>query len=130
MAKSVVCCVFLVTLVAAAVPVRPLAQSAPDKPGSRSPSGQPNSAADDCEARIDRLDASDAEGEQRLFEKRKVINACFDQFKRDKTIISLVDECEKYEGQPVVKRQFAADCQLAAFRYGNALRALKAEYRK
>jgi hypothetical protein len=36
----------------------------------------------------------------------------------------------KDEEQPVVKQQFVAECQLAAFGYANALRTLKAEYRK
>ena len=37
--------------------------------------------------------------------------------------------CE-YEEQPVVKQQFVAECQLAAFNYANALYSLKAEYAK
>ena len=42
----------------------------------------------------------------------------------------LVTECAKYVEQPVVKQQFVADCQLAAFGYANALRALKLEFGK
>lgn len=84
----------------------------------------------DCEARIQKLDASDAEGEERLFEKRRVIDACFEQYRSDKMITMLLQQCAKYEEQPVVKRQFAADCQLAAFGYANALQALRAEFRK
>jgi len=30
----------------------------------------------------------------------------------------------------VVKQQFVAECQLAAFKYANALRTLKMEYKK
>jgi len=41
-----------------------------------------------------------------------------------------VKECAKFEEQPVVKQQFVAECQLAAFKYANALRALKMEYKK
>jgi hypothetical protein len=32
--------------------------------------------------------------------------------------------------RPVIKQQFVAECQLAAFKYANALRWLKAEYGK
>jgi hypothetical protein len=127
MAKTVVCCVSAAALVAAAAPVWAVERTKPDKTVLQSGG---NSAGDDCAARIEKLDASDAEGEERLFEKRSVIDACFNQYKRDKTIVSLVGECAKYEEQPVVKRQVAADCQLAAFRYGNELRTLKAQYRK
>ncbi len=127
MAKTVVCCASVIALVAAAAPVWAVEQTKPDKPVLQSSA---NSASDDCAARIEKLDASDAEGEERLFEKRSVIDACFNQYKRDKAIVGVVRECAKYEEQPVVKRQFAADCQLAAFRYGNELRALKAQYRK
>ena len=46
------------------------------------------------------------------------------------TIERLVEQCAKYEEQPVVKQQFVAECQLAAFGYANALRTLKAEHGK
>jgi hypothetical protein len=87
-------------------------------------------ANDDCEARMQKLDASNAEGQERLDEKNEVIAVCARQYKRDKTIERLVQECAKYEEQPVVKQQSVAECQLAAFNYANALRALKAEYGK
>jgi hypothetical protein len=32
--------------------------------------------------------------------------------------------------QPVVKQQFVAECQLAAFKYGSELRAPEAKFRK
>jgi hypothetical protein len=32
--------------------------------------------------------------------------------------------------QPVVKQQFVAECQLAAFKYRSELRALEAQFRK
>lgn len=76
------------------------------------------------------LDASQAEGEERLAEKREVIDYCYSQYKRDKTIERLVNDCAKYEEQPVVKQQSVAECQLAAFNYANALRTLKSDYRK
>jgi hypothetical protein len=104
---SVVCCVSLLVLVAA-----------------------PARAADDCEARIGKLEASQAEGAERLAEKNAVIGSCASQYKRDKTIEQLVKECRKYEAQPVLQQQFVAECQLAAFNYANALRTLKAESRK
>jgi hypothetical protein len=88
----------------------------------------PKSVKQDCETRMQKLDASTAEGEERLAEKDEVIGVCASQYRRDKTIGNLVNACRKYEEQPVVKQQFLAECQLAAFGYANALRALKAEY--
>ena len=89
-----------------------------------------SSTEDDCEARIDKLDDSQAEGEDRLREKYAVIDYCGRQYKNDKTIGRLVKECAKYEEQPVVKQQFLAECILAAYKYANALGELKAEHRK
>ena len=79
---------------------------------------------------MQKLDASNAEGQQRLDEKNQVIDFCARQYKSDKTIERLVQECAKYEEQPVVKQQFVAECQLAAFNYANALHTLKAEFGK
>ena len=110
MTKYILCCASILALVTAAAP--------------------PAHAADDCEARIQKLDASDAEGEERLAVKGEVIEYCLSQYKNDKTIQGLVKECAKYEEQPVIKQQFVAECQLAAFNYANALRSLKAQYRK
>jgi hypothetical protein len=59
-----------------------------------------------------------------------LIDFCANQYKHDETIQKLVDECAKYEQQPVVMQQFVADCQIAAFGYANALRTLKLEYGK
>jgi hypothetical protein len=87
-------------------------------------------ANDDCEARMQKLDASSAEGQERLDEKNQVIAFCASQYKHDDTIERLVKECAKYEEQPVVKQQLVAECQLAAFNYANALRTLKAEFGK
>jgi hypothetical protein len=113
-AKTLACCVSLIALLTVAAPARAVAQT----------------TRDDCEARIAKLDASQAEGGERLFEKRAVLDACFNQYKRDKTIAGLVLECAKYEEQPVVKQQAVAECQLAAFKYANQLRELKARFRK
>ena len=87
-------------------------------------------AKDDCAAKIQKLDASNAEGQERLDEKDAVIAFCAKQYGRDKTIAALVQACAKYEEQPVVKQQAVAECQLAAFGYANALRELKADYGK
>jgi hypothetical protein len=106
MTKFILCCVSILALVTAAA------------------------AEDDCETRIRKLDASAAEGAERLAEKDGVIGHCARQYKRNKTIERLVKECARYAEQPVVKRQFVAECQLAAFNYANALHTLKAEYRK
>ncbi len=85
---------------------------------------------EDCEIRMQKLEKSDAEGQARLDEKNAVIGFCANQYKRDKTIRTLVDTCAKFEEQPVVKQQFVAECQLAAFNYANALHTLKAEFGK
>jgi hypothetical protein len=127
MARTVLCLISGAALIVAA-PVRAVEQTPSGKPVLQSASGQPSAAGDDCEASIEKLDRSKAEGEERLFEKRAVIDTCFKQYERDKTIVRLVRECAKYEEQPVVKQQFAAECELSAFKYGNALRALKSEY--
>jgi len=95
-----------------------------------SAASQAKSAEDDCEARMRKLDASPAEGEERLREKNEVIDYCASQYKTDKTIARLVKECAKYVEQPAVKRQFVAECQLAAFNYANALYTLRAAYRQ
>jgi hypothetical protein len=126
MTKSVLC-VSILALVVAAAPVRAGAQTAKGKQVSYSAS---TSSTNDCETRIQKLEASQAEGAERLAEKEAVIDRCAGQYKRDKTIARLVNECEKYQEQPVVKRQSVAECQLAAFNYANALRTLKAWYRK
>jgi hypothetical protein len=85
---------------------------------------------DDCEARMRKLDASQAEGEDRLAEKNEVIEYCSGQYKRDKTIDRLVRQCAKYEEQPVTKQQLVAECMLAAYGYANALYTPRAEYGK
>jgi hypothetical protein len=85
---------------------------------------------DDCDARISKLDKSLAEGAERLAEKNLAIDCCARQYKNDKTIDRLVKECAKYEEQPVIKQQFAAECMLAAYKYANALYTLRAEYGK
>ena len=89
-----------------------------------------NSSEGDCETRMRKLDASQAEGEERLAEKNSVIDYCASQYKNNKPIARLVKECAKYEEQPVVKQQLVAECQLAAFNYANAWYTLRAEYRK
>jgi hypothetical protein len=111
MTRSVLVCASLLAFVAAAAP-----GFAGDK--------------DDCETSIQKLDASSAEGQERLDEKNALIDLCANQYKHDKTIEGLVEACAKYEEQPVVKQQLVAECQLAAFGYANALRTLKAEYGK
>jgi hypothetical protein len=85
---------------------------------------------DDCEARMGKLDSSQAEGADRLAEKNSVIDYCGSQYKHDKTIQRLVKECAKYEEQPIIKQQFVAECMLAAYSYANALYAVKEEYGK
>lgn len=85
---------------------------------------------DDCEARMRKLDASNAEGQQRLDEKNEVIGFCAGQYRRDRTVDALVKECAKYEEQPVIKQQLVAECRLAAYNYANTLRTLKSEYGK
>jgi hypothetical protein len=84
----------------------------------------------DCETSMQKLDASNAEGEDRLREKNQVIDLCSRQYRRDTTIMRLVKECTKFEEQPVLKQQLVAECQLAAFAYANALHTLKVDDKK
>jgi hypothetical protein len=125
-----VCCVSILALGTAAVPARSAEQAAHGKQVLPSASSRAKSGEGDCEARMRKLDASPAEGEERLREKNEVIDYCARQYKTDKTIARLVKECAKYVEQPVVKQQFVAECQLAGFNYANALYTLRAEYRQ
>jgi hypothetical protein len=111
MTRTVFACASILTLIVAAGPA-----FAGDK--------------DDCATRIRNLEASNAEGQERLDEKNASIDFCANQYKHDKTIGHLVEACAKYVEQPVVKQQLVAECQLAAFGYANALHGLKAEYGK
>src|SRR5262245_57386520 len=131
MTRSILCCVSILALATAAAPACAGEQAAKDTRAVRSSAASPpNSTVDDCEARMRKLEAWGAEGEERRAEKNAVSGHCARQYRRDKTIERPVKECAKYEEQPVVKRQLPAECQLAAFNYANALHALKAEYRK
>ena len=130
MTRSILCWVSVLALVIAAAPPGHGEERAGNKRVSPSAASLQNAAGDDCESRIQKLDASDAEGEERLAEKNDVIGRCAAQYKHDKAIERLVSECAKYAEQAVVKQQFVAECQLAAFTYANALHTLKAEYRK
>ena len=130
MTKCIPYCASILVLVIAGAATCAAEQAAKDAPVLRAASSLPSLAKDDCEPRIRGLDASEAEGEERLTEKREAIDHCVSQYKHDKTIERLVKDCAKYEEQPVVKQQLVAECQLAAFNYANALRTLKAEYRK
>jgi hypothetical protein len=130
MTNPILCGVSLLALVVAAPPARSAEPAANSRHVLPVAASRVNPTAGDCEARIRKLDESQAEGNERLAEKEAVIDSCASQYKSDKTIGRLVKECAKYEEQPIVKQQFVADCQLAAFSYANVLRALKAEYRK
>ena len=87
-------------------------------------------AKDDCATRIRKLEASNAEGQERLDEKNAVIGFCANLYTHETTIDRLVQACATYEEQPVVKQQMVAECQLAAYGYANALHMLKAEHGK
>jgi hypothetical protein len=130
MTKSVFVYASIIALVAAVAPGLAGDRIARDTRVPRSAASPPAPIEDDCETRIQKLDASNAEGQERLDEKNALIGFCANQYKHDKTIQRLVAECAKYEEQPVVNQQFVAECQLAAFGYANALRALKAEHGK
>jgi hypothetical protein len=123
-------CASIIALLAATASGSAGERIAGDTHVPRGAASQPAPVADDCEARIQQLDASNAEGQERLDEKNALIDYCANQYKHDKTIQRLVAECAKYEEQPVVKQQLVAECQLAAFGYGNAIRTLKAEHGK
>ena len=130
MTKSVFVCASIIALVTGTAPGLAGDRIDRDAHVPRNAAPQPAPIEDHCETRIQRLDASNAEGQERLDEKHVVIDFCANQYKRDKTIQRLVAECAKYEEQPVVKQQFVAECQLAAFGYANALRTLKTEHGK
>ena len=130
MTNFIVCCISILALVTAAFPAQSAEQAAHGKHVSPSAASPAKSTENDCEARMRKLDASPAEGEERLREKNEVIDYCASQYKNDKTITRLVKECAKYIEQPVVKQQSVAECQLAAFNYANALYTLRAEYRR
>ena len=127
MSKAILVCGTIFVLIGLAFAEE---QTAKETRVLRDTSSLTNSVEGDCETRIQKLDASNAEGEERLAEKNEVIEFCVSQYEHDNTIKGLVKECAKFEEQPVVKQQFVAECQLAAFKYANALRALKAEYKK
>jgi hypothetical protein len=129
MTNSILCCVSILALVTAAAPAWSAEQAAHGKHVLPNASSPAKSTEDDCDTRMRKLDASQAEGEERLREKNEVIDYCASQYKNDKTIVRLVKECAKYVEQPVVKQQFVAECQLAAFNFANALHTLIAEYR-
>ena len=128
MTKSVLCYISVLAFAIAVVPAGHGEPRANRNRVSPSAASLPNSNGGDCETRIRKLEASQAEGEERLAEKNEVINQCAAQYKHEKMIERLVSECAKYEEQAVVKQQFVAECQLAAFTYANALHALKTEY--
>jgi hypothetical protein len=130
MTKSVFVCASMIALVTGIAPGFAGERIAGDTHVRRSAASQATSIEDDCETRIRKLDASNAEGQERLDEKTALIDFCANQYKHDKAIVRLVEECAKYEEQQVVKQQFVAECQLAAFGYANALHTLKAEYGK
>jgi hypothetical protein len=130
MTKSFLCCVSVLALVIAVASDGHGEQRAGTKGASPSAASLPNSAGENCETRMRKLDASQAEGDERLREKNEVIDHCNAQYKRDKMIERLVDECARYEEQPIVKQQSVAECELAAFNYANTLYALRADYRK
>ena len=130
MTKSVLCGVSVLALVIAAAPAGHGEQRTNSNRVSPDAASRADTGSDDCETRMQKLDASGAEGEERLAEKNDVIGLCATQYRRDKTIEKLVNECAKYEEQAVVKLQSVAECQLAAYNYANALHTLKSEYRK
>jgi hypothetical protein len=129
MTNSILCCVSILALVTAAAPAWSTERAAHEKHVLPNASSPAKSTEDDCETRMRKLETSQAEGEERLREKNEVIDYCASQYKNDKTIVRLVKECAKYVEQPVVKQQFVAECQLAAFNFANALHTLIAEYR-
>ena len=130
MTNAVVVFAWIFTAVTAAAPALAGEQTTPERHVLRNAFSLPNSGEGDCETRMQKLDASNAEGEERLAKKYAVIDFCARQYALDKTIKTLMSECAKFVEQPVVKQQFMAECQLAAFNYANALRTLKGEYKK
>lgn len=130
MTNPFLCCISMLALAMAATPAWSGEHAADNKPVLPGAVSATNPGEDDCQSRMRKLDDSPAEGAERLAEENLVIDYCASQYKNDKTIARLVKECAKYVEQPVLKQQFVAECQLAAFNYANALYTLKAEYRK
>ena len=130
MTKSILSCISVLAFAIAAAAAGHGEQRAKGNRVSLSAASPANSNGGDCETAFRKLEASQAEGEERFAEKNQVIDHCAAQYKHDKMIGRLVNECAKYEEQAVVKQQFVAECQLAAFSYAIALHSLKTEYRK
>src|SRR5262249_27024078 len=86
MTKGVLCCVSILALMAASPPVRAAEPGARDGPMVRGAASKSSRTGGDCEARMRKLEASDAEGEERLNEKHAVIDICDRQYRSDKTI--------------------------------------------
>jgi hypothetical protein len=128
--KSILCGISILAFAVAATSAGHGEQRANSNRLSPSAASPVHSNGDDCETSIQKLDASQAEGEERLAEKNEVIDRCATQYKNDKMIGRLVSECATFEEQAVVKQQSVAECQLAAFSYANALHSLKTEYGK
>ena len=90
MTNFILCCVSILVLVTAAAPALSGEQAAYGKHVLPNASSPAKSTEDDCETRMRKLDASPAEGEERLREKNEVIDYCANQYKNDKTIARLV----------------------------------------
>ena len=130
MTKAIFVCASILALVTAIAPMMGAAQTSSRTRNPPTLALGSGDSGDDCEARMQKLEDSNAEGEERLAVKNEVIDFCARQYDRDITIKNLVKACAKFEEQPVIKQQFVAECQLAAFTYANALRTLKMEYGK
>jgi hypothetical protein len=111
----------VLVLLAAFAPALAVAQP------TAAPAGSAN--GETCEAKMQALEQSPAEGEERLAEKNEIIAVCAREYRRDAAIARLVKDCAKYEKQAVAQQQFVAECQLAAYNYANALRAAKSEFK-
>ena len=83
MTKAIFVGVSIFTVVTAVVPAVAVERTAKELRDTSSP---PNSTKGDCEARIEKLDASNAEGEERLAEKNQVIGFCARDYEHNNTI--------------------------------------------
>jgi hypothetical protein len=96
MTNFILCCVSILVLVTAAAPALSGGQAVYGRHVLPNASSPAKSTEDDCETRMRKLDASPAEGQERLREKNEVIDYCASAFPPDFEILYI---CQLREGQ-------------------------------
>src|SRR3974390_3742429 len=98
MTKAILVCTSIFAFVTVVGPALAGEQTAKETHVLRNTSSLPNSTEGDCETRIQKLDASSAEGEERLAEKNEGIDFCVIQYEHDNTIKRLFKARRKVRG--------------------------------